>query len=116
MTRRLKVALVAGEASGDTLGDGLIEELRKLAPDAEFVGMAGPKMIAVGCEPWYRAEEIAVMGFFEVLPHLRRILALRRELIERIEKSDVDMFIGIDAQDFNRPVETALKRSGMKTV
>jgi lipid-A-disaccharide synthase len=112
----LKIALVAGEASGDTLGAGLIEAIKAQEPNAEFVGMAGPKMIAAGCEPWYRAEEIAVMGFFEVLPHLRRILALRRELIERIQKSDVDVFIGIDAQDFNRPVETALKRAGLKTV
>jgi lipid-A-disaccharide synthase len=116
MTRPLRFALVAGEASGDTLGAGLIEALRAQVPDAEFVGMAGPKMIAAGCEPWYRAEEIAVMGFFEVLPHLRRILALRRELIARIEKSDVDVFIGIDAQDFNRPVAAAVKRAGLKTV
>jgi lipid-A-disaccharide synthase len=107
---------VAGEASGDTLGAGLIEALRKLAPDAEFVGMAGPKMIAAGCEPWYRAEEIAVMGFFEVLPHLRRILALRRELIARIERGGIDAFIGIDAQDFNKPAAAALKRAGIKTV
>jgi lipid-A-disaccharide synthase len=112
----LKFALVAGEASGDTLGAGLIEALRALEPDAEFVGMAGPKMIAAGCEPWYRAEEIAVMGFFEVLPHLPRILALRRELIERIRTSGVDAFIGIDAQDFNRPAAAALKRAGVKTV
>jgi lipid-A-disaccharide synthase len=114
--RPLKFALVAGEASGDTLGAGLIEELRKLAPDAEFVGMAGPKMIAAGCEPWYRAEEIAVMGFFEVLPHLRRILALRRELVGRIARERVDAFIGIDAQDFNKPAEAELKRAGIKTV
>jgi lipid-A-disaccharide synthase len=116
MTRPLKFALVAGEASGDTLGAGLIEALRAQVPDAEFVGMAGPKMVAAGCEPWYRAEEIAVMGFFEVLPHLRRILALRRELVERIGKSNVDAFIGIDAQDFNRPASTALKAAGIKTV
>jgi lipid-A-disaccharide synthase len=116
MTRPLRFALAAGEASGDTLGAGLIEALRALVPDAEFVGMAGPKMIAAGCDPWYRAEEIAVMGFFEVLPHLRRILRLRRELIARIERSDVDVFIGIDAQDFNRPAAAALKRAGIKTV
>jgi lipid-A-disaccharide synthase len=115
-TKRLRVAMVAGEASGDTLGAGLIDALKELVPDAEFVGMAGPKMIAAGCEPWYRAEEIAVMGFFEVLPHLRRILALRRELIARIEKSAVDVFIGIDAQDFNRPAAVAVKRAGIKTV
>ena len=116
MTRPLRFALVAGEASGDTLGAGLIEALRAHAPDTEFVGMAGPKMIAAGCEPWYRAEEIAVMGFFEVLPHLRRILALRRELIARIERGQVDAFIGIDAQDFNKPAAAALKRAGIKTV
>jgi lipid-A-disaccharide synthase len=116
VTRPLRFALVAGEASGDTLGAGLIEALRAQAPDTEFVGMAGPKMIAAGCEPWYRAEEIAVMGFFEVLPHLRRILALRRELIGRIERGGIDAFIGIDAQDFNKPAATALKRAGIKTV
>jgi len=116
MTRGLRIALAAGEASGDTLGAGLIEALRAQAPDATFVGLAGPKMIAAGCEAWYRAEEIAVMGFFEVLPHLRRILALRRELIERIKRSDVDVFIGIDAQDFNRPLAASLKRAGLKTV
>jgi len=110
------LALVAGEASGDTLGAGLIEAIKAQAPDTEFVGMAGPKMIAAGCEPWYRAEEIAVMGFFEVLPHLRRILALRRELIARIERAQVDAFIGIDAQDFNKPAAAALKRAGIKTV
>jgi lipid-A-disaccharide synthase len=108
--------LVAGEASGDTLGAGLIEAIRAQAPDTEFVGMAGPKMIAAGCEPWYRAEEIAVMGFFEVLPHLGRILALRRELIARIERGGIDAFIGIDAQDFNKPAAAALKRAGIKTV
>jgi lipid-A-disaccharide synthase len=116
MTRALRFALAAGEASGDTLGAGLIEALRALVPDAQFVGMAGPKMIAAGCEPWYRAEEIAVMGFFEVLPHLRRILKLRRELIARIEREGVDAFIGIDAQDFNNPAAAALKKSGIKTV
>ncbi len=116
MTRPLRFALVAGEASGDTLGAGLIEALRKQEPGAEFVGMAGPKMIAAGCEPWYRAEEIAVMGFFEVLPHLRRILKLRRDLIARIQQAQVDAFIGIDAPDFNKPAAAALKRAGIKTV
>ena len=116
MKKALKFALAAGEASGDTLGAGLIEALRAQVPDATFVGLAGPKMIAAGCEPWYRAEEIAVMGFFEVLPHLRRILKLRRELIARIEASGADVFIGIDAQDFNRPLAASLKRAGLKTV
>jgi lipid-A-disaccharide synthase len=116
MTRALRVAIVAGEASGDILGAGLIEALRAHVPDATFVGMAGPRMIAAGCEAWYRAEEIAVMGFLEVLPHLPRILRLRRELVERVKRSDVDVFIGIDAQEFNRSVTKALKRVGIATV
>jgi lipid-A-disaccharide synthase len=116
MTRPLRFALVAGEASGDTLGAGLIEAIKAQAPDSTFVGMAGPKMIAAGCEAWYRSEEIAVMGFFEVLPHLRRILRLRRELVARIARERVDAFIGIDAQDFNKPAAAALKRAGIKTV
>jgi lipid-A-disaccharide synthase len=73
-------------------------------------------MIAAGCEAWYRAEEIAVMGFLEVLPHLPRILRLRRDLVERIKRSDVDVYIGIDAQEFNRSVTKALKRVGIATV
>jgi lipid-A-disaccharide synthase len=108
--------LVAGEASGDTLGAGLIEALRAQVPDAQFFGMAGPRMIAAGCEPWYRAEEISVMGFFEVLPHLRRLLRLRRQLIERLVASKPDVFIGIDAPDFNLPVAAALKRAAIPAV
>jgi lipid-A-disaccharide synthase len=112
----LRIALVAAEASGDTLGAGLIEALRAAAPDAKFFGMAGPRMVAAGCEPWNRAEEVSVMGFFEVLPHLRRILRLRRKLIERIAASGADVFIGIDAPDFNLPAAAALKRAGIPTV
>ena len=114
--RPLRVALVAAEASGDTLGAGLIEALRAQAPDAKFFGMAGPRMVAAGCEPWNRAEEVSVMGFFEVLPHLRRILKLRRRLIERIVASGADVFIGIDAPDFNLPAAAALKRAGIPAV
>ncbi len=110
------MALAAGETSGDNLGAGLIEALKELVPDAEFFGMAGPRMIAAGCTPWYRAEEIAVMGFFEVLPHIKRILRLRRELVDRVIASGADVFIGIDAQDFNRPATAALKKAGIATV
>ncbi len=112
----LRIALVAAEASGDTLGAGLIEALRAAAPDAKFFGMAGPRMVAAGCEPWNRAEEVSVMGFFEVLPHLRRILRLRRKLIERIAANGADVFIGIDAPDFNLPAAAALKRAGIPAV
>ncbi len=112
----LRIALVAAEASGDTLGAGLIEALRAAAPDVDFFGMAGPRMVAAGCEPWNRAEEVSVMGFLEVLPHLRRILRLRRRLVERIAASGADVFIGIDAPDFNLPAAAALKRAGIPTI
>ena len=87
VVKRLCVALAAGEASGDTLGAGLIEAIKARVPDARFVGIAGPKMIAAGCEPWFRAEELSVMGFAEVLPHLPRLLRIRRELRERIKSA-----------------------------
>ena len=114
--KRLRVALAAGEASGDTLGAGLIEAIKARVPDAQFVGIAGPKMIAAGCEPWFRAEELSVMGFAEVLPHLPRLLRMRRELRERIKALPADVFVGIDAPDFNLPAARWLKAAGIPTV
>jgi lipid-A-disaccharide synthase len=116
VTRPLTVALAAGEASGDTLGAGLIEALKTRVPDARFVGIAGPKMIAAGCEPWYRAEELSVMGLAEVLPHLPRLLKIRRQLRERIKELPADVFVGIDAPDFNLPAARWLKSAGIPTV
>jgi lipid-A-disaccharide synthase len=112
----LRIALAAGEQSGDTLGAGLIEALKAQAPGARFVGIAGPKMIAAGCEPWFRAEELSVMGLAEVLPHLPRLLRIRRELRERIKALPADVFVGIDAPDFNLPAAAWLKRAGIPTV
>jgi len=114
--RRLRVGLAAGEASGDALGAGLIRAIRKRAPEAEFFGIAGPAMISAGCEPWYRTEELSVMGLAEVLRHLPRLLRLRRELVRRLQASRPDVFVGIDSPDFNLPAEAALKRSGVPTV
>jgi lipid-A-disaccharide synthase len=114
--RGLCIALAAGEASGDTLGAGLIQALRARVPDATFVGVAGPRMIAAGCEPWYRVEELSVMGLAEVLRHLPRLLRLRRDLVERVAASGADVFVGIDAPDFNLPAAAALKRAGIPTV
>jgi len=112
----LRIALAAGEQSGDALGAGLIEALKPLAPGARFVGIAGPKMIAAGCEPWFRAEELSVMGLAEVLPHLPRLLRIRRELRERIKALPADVFVGIDAPDFNLPAAAWLKRAGIPTI
>ncbi len=114
--RPLRIALAAGEASGDLLGAGLIEAIRRRAPDAEFFGIAGPGMAAAGCAAWYRTEELSVMGLAEVLRHLPRLLRLRRSLIKRLQSARPDVFIGIDSPDFNLPVEAALKRGGVPTV
>ena len=107
---------MAGEASGDTLGGGLIAAVRDRVPEARFMGVAGPRMIAAGCEPWHRTEELSVMGLAEVLRHLPRLIRFRRNLLRRFLAADLDIFIGIDSPDFNLPMESALKRAGIPTV
>lgn len=115
-TRPKRVALVAGEASGDLLGAGLVTELRKRWPGAEFVGVGGSAMREAGMETWFDASEMAVMGLSEVLRHLPRLLRLRRELRRRLLDWQPDVFIGIDAPDFNLGVEKWLKQRGVRTV
>ena len=112
----LRVGLVAGESSGDLLGAGLIEALRKRHPDAIFEGVAGPQMIESGCQRWADAETLAVMGLIEPLKHLPELLRLRRSLVERWRQSPPDVFVGIDAPDFNLGLEKALKASGILTI
>lgn len=94
----------------------MIEALRRRVGDAEFFGIAGPRMVEAGCEAWHGIDELSVMGLTEVLPHLRRLLKLRRALIERIEAIRPDLYIGVDSSDFNLPVEAALKAAGIATV
>lgn len=115
-TRPRRFALVAGEASGDILGAGLIAELRQRFPDAEFAGVGGDGMRAAGLDAWFDANELAVMGLAEVLRHLPRLLRLRRQLRERLLGWQPDVFIGIDAPDFNLGVERWLKQRGIRTV
>jgi lipid-A-disaccharide synthase len=110
------VGLVAGEASGDTLGAGLIEALRKLEPGARFFGVAGPKMRAAGCEVWEPAESLAVMGLFEILRDLPRLLALLGRLRRAFIAERPDVFVGIDAPDTNLRLARALHRAGIPTV
>ncbi len=112
----LRVGLVAGEASGDTLGANLIEALRRLVPDAQFFGVAGPKMQAAGCECWEPAESLAVMGLFEVLTHLPRLLQLLSRIRRLFLSARPDVFIGIDAPDSNLRLARSLRAAGIPTV
>ena len=110
------VVLVAGETSGDNLGAHLIEALRARLPGARFAGIAGPRMIAAGCEAWERADDLAVMGLFEILPHLPRLLRIRRNLLARVLAQRPDVYVGVDAKEFNLRVAPRLKASGIRTV
>jgi lipid-A-disaccharide synthase len=112
----LRVGIVAGESSGDTLGAALIGALRARAPQVECFGVAGPKMIAAGCEAWASSEELAMMGFTEPLRHLPRLLKLRSMLTSRFGALRPDVFVGIDAPAFNLGLEKRLKARGLKTV
>ena len=116
MARPLRVGLVAGEASGDTLGAGLIHALRRLAPDAQFFGIAGPNMHAAGCEVWEPSESLAVMGLFEILRDLPRLLRLRAAVRGRFLQEKPDVFVGIDAPEFNLRLARNLRAAGIPTV
>ena len=108
--------LVAGEASGDLLGAGLIETLRERFPDARFAGIGGSRMVAAGLDAWFPAERLAVMGLIEVLRHLPGLLRIRREVRRRTLALRPDAFIGIDAPDFNLGLERKLKQAGIRTI
>jgi lipid-A-disaccharide synthase len=116
MSTPLRVGLVAGEASGDTLGAALIQTLERLAPGARFFGVAGPKMQAAGCEVWEPSESLAVMGLFEILRDLPRLLNLRAQMRRRFLRARPDVFVGIDAPEFNLGLARQLRAAGIPTV
>jgi lipid-A-disaccharide synthase len=111
----LTIGLVAGESSGDNLGAALIEAIAARAPGTRFVGVAGPRMLAAGCERLADAEELAVMGLFEVLHHLPRLLKLRRRVRGAMLALRPDVFVGIDAPEFNLGLAASLHDAGLRT-
>lgn len=112
----MKIGIVAGEASGDLLGSLLIQALRRHVPDLQFVGIAGPKMQGQGAVSLFPMEKLAVRGYVEVLRHYREIVAIRRKLIREFIANPPDLFIGVDAPDFNIDLAAALKRKGIATI
>ncbi len=112
----IKIAMVAGEASGDQLGVHLMDAIRQKLPNAQFFGIGGAKMCGQGFDSWFPIEKIAVRGFVEVVRHLREISKLRGQLKSRLSKEKPDIFIGIDAPDFNFNIEKHLKNQGVPAV
>jgi len=112
----MRIALVAGEVSGDILGSRLITALKKHYPDASFEGIAGVEMQQAGCKSLYPMELLSIMGYLEVLPRLFKLIKTRKALVSRWKKNPPDLFIGIDAPDFTLKIEKELHHAGIIAV
>lgn len=112
----MRIGIIAGEASGDLLAAGLIKAVKAEYPGAEFEGIAGPAMVEAGCRALYPAEKLAVMGLVEVLAHYRELKGIQNAIVEHFSHTRPDIFIGVDAPDFNLTVERKLKAHGIRTV
>ena len=112
----IRIAMVAGEASGDLLASHLILALKAKLPNAVFYGVGGPKMLGQGFEAWHPLEKLAVRGYVEVLKHYRQISGIRKDLKRRLLADPPDVFIGVDAPDFNLDLEKALKQRGIPSI
>lgn len=110
-----RIAMVAGEASGDLLAAHLIAAIKTRLPDARFAGIGGPRMIEQGFDAWWPSEKLAVRGYVEVLRHYREITGIRRRLAARLAQEPHDLFIGVDAPDFNLDLEIRLRERGTRT-
>jgi len=116
MTQTKTIAMVAGEASGDLLGSLLMEALKQAMPGVRFIGIGGPKMQASGMQVLFPMEKLAVRGYVEVLRHYREIVGIRRKLRKQLIANPPNLFIGVDAPDFNLDLELALKQHNIPTV
>ena len=116
MGKAVRIAMVAGEASGDLLASHLIAALKQRLPDAVLFGIGGPKMQAQGFDAWWPLEKLAVMGYVDALKNYREIAGIRRRLKKRLLDLRPDIFIGVDAPDFNLGLEADLKAAGIKTI
>ena len=112
----MKIALIAGEASGDLLAADLMAALKTKRADIEFIGMGGPLMQAQGLESWFDYKTLSVMGFIEVMKRLPALLRLRKGLMQRLIQAQPDVVIGIDAPDFNLGLEKLCKKAGLRTI
>jgi len=111
-----RLAMVAGEASGDLLAAAMLAACRSRWPALQAMGIGGPAMLAQGFEAWWPQSRLAVRGYVEVLPRLRELLAMRRALAQRLLAQPPDVFMGVDAPDFNLDLEVALRERGVPTV
>jgi len=110
------IALVAGESSGDLLASLMLPQLRRQRPDARTAGIGGDRMIAAGFDAWWHVRELSVRGYAEVLRHLPRLLWLRAQLVRRVLAASAQVFVGVDAPDFNLGVESRVRAQGVRTV
>ena len=116
MGNAVRIAIVAREASRNLLASHLIAALKERLPDAVFYGIGGPKMQAQGLDAWWPMEKLSVMGYWDALKHYREIAGIRRQLKKRLLELRPDIFIGVDAPDFNLGLETDLKAAGIRTI